>query len=539
VRRLQKRAADAEARAAGAQKDFEDVKGALKNLQEQVRSLRGGSKNDSGPTSSNASTVSRTEQYVLDATNSVKDTVNETFERILENQANLTTTTEKMTKLAMEGHNRRIKTQCPAPDKFMGNEGDTSESFLEMFKEWRSSQQLTEKAAIIALHKNVGPKVQTVLKNLPDDKKWLISENCRVIEARWSDSKAREANRKNFPRRVQSEKESLEEFMDELKSVRRLGWRQESEDSAADALRSQFWDGLSSTQVKNQMLNALQSQDWYDMTIEEVLKNAIRAKLIVDKRREDKQSHPERTGRPERAYATAERPSKDFASGKCYGCGEAGHMIRECKNPHLMKDKKYVKMVASLTAQENSDESDSEDERDPRDRKNTMKQLKGYVNSTLCKKLDRQHDEVCAMVKKSVICHRCGEPGHYANECHSERTPPAAARPNYPNAVVPANHHQNTMESMSNRLAAMEALLSRAYMANSSLPQYDDTAPMPGQLALPAPPAKNHVGDHPKKQMYPPGSHQRRGNYDKPGQQVKQVEDAAEDEAAGFSFQKN
>ena len=315
--------------------------------------------------------------------------------------------TEVHTKLQEERDEpyKKKKRDCPAPEKFQGIEGEECETWLELFHEWTETQNLTPKAEVAALLKNLGKAPARVLNNLPADERWDPRANYRALRERWSHENAREVNRKDFNLRKQKDGESLEEFMDELCRIRRSGWKTEPQESFEDNVKNTFWVGIRSEVVMEQMWGILQLQELQDMSIKTLLANAKRAKYITEQRgsrgktssKQPQASHEPRQERNPPAFRNN--------AGKCYGCGGA-HLVVDCRDPYLLKNTNNVKAIleAGMPEEELWELAQRSAESD-------------YRAETIARCFD--DGGLYALERKPGSCFRCGEPGHKANECQN------------------------------------------------------------------------------------------------------------------------
>ena len=301
---------------------------------------------------------------------------------------------------------KKKKRDCPTPEKFQGVEGESCDTWLELFHEWTQTQNLTPKAEVAALLKNVGKIPARVLSNLPQDERWDPEANYRALRERWSHENARAVNRQDFNVRKQKEGESLEEYMDELCRIRRSGWKTEQGDSFEEAVKLTFWGGIRNEAVLDQMWNILQLQELQDISLKEVLANAKRAKYVAEQKglrqkpNQSRQAQAPYEPRQDRNPNTF-RPNR----GKCYGCG-GSHLVADCRDPYLLKNSNNVKAILETGT--------------------TEEEL--WAVAQRAAEMDYRAEEIArcfdngglyALERKPGSCFRCGEPGHKANECQN------------------------------------------------------------------------------------------------------------------------
>ncbi len=305
---------------------------------------------------------------------------------------------------------KKKKKDCPAPEKFQGAEGEAIDTWLELFHEWTETQNLTPKAEVAALLKNLGKIPARVLNNLPAEERWDPKANYGALRERWSHENAREVNRQDFNQRKQKDGESLEEFMDELCRIRRSGWKTEQKESFEEAVKNTFWVGIRNELVMEQMWNILQLHELQDISLKEILANAKRAKYVIEQKALRGKTHPRQ---PQAPFVQAnyeqrqEREPPVFRSnaGKCYGCGGA-HRVADCRDPYLLKNRSNVKAIleSGTSEQELWELAQRSAEAD-------------YRAESIARCFD--DGGVYALERKPGSCFRCGEIGHKANECQN------------------------------------------------------------------------------------------------------------------------
>ncbi len=312
-------------------------------------------------------------------------------------------------------YQKEKKKDCPAPEKFMGDEGETCDLWLDMFHEYARTQNFTPEAEVAALRKYMGRTPLRVLNNLRPEDRFKPHKCYEALSERWSHKNAREANRKAFWIKEQGPKEGLDDYMDELKKIRTGGWYGESSEPYDETVKNQFWKGLKDEEVAEQLLGVFQYKDMQEMTAQELLESTKKAKYVVEQKKlrngtasakevgQNKASNPEAMKRHNNNNNQQQYNGGNSLKGKCLGCGNY-HPMKECRNPFLLKGKDYVKAVIEMGV--------------PEEELWALGQQTAEADYA-AEQVSRCFDDggLYALERRPGSCFKCGEQGHRAAEC--------------------------------------------------------------------------------------------------------------------------
>jgi hypothetical protein len=321
------------------------------------------------------------------------------------------------------------------PFKFVGDEGDVITLWMKLFENWCRNANIDFDGTemIGAMLGCVGPNVMTAYQAMSAAEQTSWSKVKAKLEDNWSPIRAKDYARKSFDKRVQGVNESFRQFMDCLAELGNKGWGVLCTD---EKVNTQFFNGVRDKSVRKQMNNAfqfdpLESLDRPTMVYiaEGALKVVLeRAAIDLDSSKDSSKEMRKVVGTTAvgnslpAAIANRNREEQQRAmKGKyperqewkdkalCYGCGETGHIIRECPNAFLTKSPHHVNVMCELVGLETFERLCDEAgvPMNNTDNNLTLRVINQMMN---------------------VECFTCGQKGHFSTQCKAENADPREGR---------------------------------------------------------------------------------------------------------------
>ena len=317
------------------------------------------------------------------------------------------------------------------PYKFEGKEGDVITLWLKLFEDWCRSARIDFQSTemIGAMLRFVGTNVMTAYQAMNSDEQTSWTAVRKKLLDNWSPVRAKDYARKSFTKREQGPNESYRQYMDCLAELGNKGW---GKDCTDEKVNLQFFNGVKDRRVKKQMNNAFQFDplDTLDrptmVYVAEAAQKVVLEKVAIDADagKESNKDTPRKVisagqnnslpaaiatrNREEQQRATRGRyPDKSDWKDKvlCYGCGQTGHIIRECPNAFLTKSPHHVNVMCELVGSEKferfCDEAGITVENT--DENMTLRVINQMMN---------------------VECFTCGQRGHFSTQCRAENADP-------------------------------------------------------------------------------------------------------------------
>jgi hypothetical protein len=292
---------------------------------------------------------------------------------------------------------------------------------------------------IAVFHRYVGTKVMTTWNAMPEKEQFVWEKvKARMLE-NWSTERAAMHAQQTFETRTQKDDESYRQYMDSLLELAKNGW---GDDIDKSKVCKQFYKGISDAKVAAQLcfafqfhpINIIEQTKLVELTenAANVLSSAggirtveTKEEVVIPKRstgnnqaannatrsqnqnqtpaRQDFQQRPPRNfPNPQRRneYPT-DAQWKNQALGFCFGCGQTGHQVRDCKDKFMVKSVEHINKMCMLFG-----------------RDMFMSTLPADVDVN-----DAREEITISLIRRmisGVECFTCGEEGHFSNNCVAE-----------------------------------------------------------------------------------------------------------------------
>jgi hypothetical protein len=331
-----------------------------------------------------------------------------------------------------------------APKKFEGHKGEIVTSFMRILETHiRGLGMEGDDESIVAVfHRFVGTKVMTAWNAMPADEQFVWAKVRAKILNCWSPERAAMHAQQTFEDRVQKDDESYRQYMDALLELAKNGW---GVDIDKAKVCKQFYKGITDPKVAHQLrfafqlhpLNVVEQDILVEMTenaanvitntcgmrSEEKEEDPIPKKSTGNSnsgtaanpqpaRRQGFQQRPPRNAPDETAPANPrnfprrnEYPTdaqwKNQALGLCFGCGQSGHQIRDCKDRFMTKSVEHINKMCEIFGAEEF-----------------TRELPPDMDIS-----DAREEITISLIRRMIAgveCFNCGEEGHFSNNCVAE-----------------------------------------------------------------------------------------------------------------------